>query len=145
MGLILFILAVSPLLAISGYAQTAPAVPATAQAPGSSTTQPEKGFGSVEGTVTDTSGAAVVGANVTVRNAAGVTLSGITDGSGKFRITGVSAGTQDVIVTQPTFAESKTEGVTVTAGDTADVEVQLQPVTTQSTVTVMANKAAQIE
>ena len=142
MGRILFVVAVSLVLSASADAQTSPDASQSAPARAA---QPAKGFGTVEGTVTDSSGAAIVGATVTVRSANGVSLNGLSDGAGKYRITGVPAGPQDIVVTQSTFAEYKTEGLMVTAGETASIDIVMQPLGEQSTVTVMANKVVEIE
>ena len=68
------------------------------------------------GTVMDTSGAMVAGARVTVRNAAGQTQSAVTDTSGLFQITGLSAGKYQLLVTAPGFAELADE-MTISADE----------------------------
>ncbi len=68
------------------------------------------------GTVMDTSGAMVAGATVTVRNAAGQTQSAVTDTSGVFQITGLSAGKYRLSVTARGFAELADE-VAISADD----------------------------
>ena len=101
--------------------------------------------GVLTGTVTDGTGAVVVGAHVTVRNAAGASLSVLTDGNGKFRFTALRSGPHVVVVKQQGFTDNTTENVNVSAGETSDISVVLQPLSAQTSVTVLSDRVDQIE
>jgi hypothetical protein len=106
---------------------------------------PQKEKTGLEGTVTDTSGAVVVGATVIVRSAAGETKTTVTGGDGTFRIAGLTPGKYDVSVTMEGFTEFKRAGVDVAAGAMTPLDVQLQLATAATQVNVQAQRAEQIE
>jgi hypothetical protein len=120
-------------------APAAPAAPLVTLAP------PQKGETAIVGTVTDTSGALIPGATVTIRNAAGESKSTATDAEGKFQITGLAAGTYDVSMSAPGFSESKTPGVNVPAKEVVSLPVQLTVAAAATSVNVQAQRAAQVE
>src|SRR6266481_5515791 len=71
---------------------------------------------SLEGTVTDKSGAVVGGATVTITNqATGVSRNSVTGDSGFYRITGLPPGKYTVDVDAPSFKKSSTPNVDVAA------------------------------
>jgi len=110
--------------------------PITAAPPGST---------GVEGTVTDSSGAVVLGATVTIRNAAGETKTVTTDAEGKFQVLELTPGNYDVSVTSLGFSESKTPGFSVMEKTVGSLNVQLQLATEATQVNVQAQRAAQVE
>ena len=69
------------------------------------------------GKVTDTSGAAVVGATVRVRNAAGESKSALTDAQGKFQIDGLAPDKYSVSVTAKGYAGYMAAGLNVKVGE----------------------------
>src|SRR6185503_3933266 len=74
--------------------------------------------GSVRGMVVDTSGAAIPGANVTIRGAGrdlmgGMGPQGTSDVSGSFVVSGVPPGTVEAVATHPSFAEGRVSGLEV--------------------------------
>jgi hypothetical protein len=99
----------------------------------------------LEGTVTDTSGAVMVGATVTVRNAAGESKGAVTDAEGKFQIIGLTPGKYNVSVIAQGFAESKTAGFGVTLGAVGSLNVQLQLAAAATQVNVQAQRAEEVE
>jgi hypothetical protein len=134
------------LFAISSSAQTSSAASAVAQSgDGGQPAQQSSGTGTLTGTVTDSSGAVVVGASVTVRDASGASFVTITDDTGRFRFRGLREGTQEVTVTQPSFEVEKNAVVAVVAGETVDLTIVLRPSGEQSSVTVVASQVEQIE
>jgi hypothetical protein len=82
--------------------------------------------GSVSGIVTDPSGSRVVGARVTVTNAAmGTQNSTVTTGAGDYTIPDVVAGVYSVTVVAPGFSTLVRNGITVSVGETAAVDLRL--------------------
>jgi len=84
--------------------------------------------GSILGTVTDTSGAAVVGATVTIHNVAtGIDRITQTSVDGSYLIPELPIGTYDVTVQMSGFQKVVTNGVIVEIGSERRVDVALKP------------------
>jgi hypothetical protein len=93
--------------------------------------------GSVSGTVTDPTGAVVSGAKITVTNAAmGTQSSTVTTGVGEFTVPQLPAGIYSVTAVQPGFSTLVRNGITVSVGETARVDLQLGIGQSAATVTV---------
>lgn len=101
--------------------------------------------GVLDGTVTDASGAVVVGATVTLTSSAGQAKSVVSDGTGKFRITGVAAGQYTLTVTMKGFANFKTEGLNVNSGESVTLDAQLQAAGSSTEVNVTGQRTTQVE
>jgi hypothetical protein len=100
--------------------------------------------GQISGTVTDSSGAVVVGALVTVTNPErGVTRVTRSGSTGSFSLPYLAPGTYDVKVESANFATSLQKGVVVAVGSSPLVNISLKPGKTSETVTV-SGEAAQI-
>jgi hypothetical protein len=83
--------------------------------------------GSVAGTVTDSSGAVIVGAEVRLtHNETGVMRSGRTNEVGIYRFDAVDLGTFDVQISKPGFATFDSQGVPVEGNRTTAVDAKLQ-------------------
>jgi hypothetical protein len=96
--------------------------------------------GSVSGVVTDPSGSAVAGARITVTNTAmGVQNSTVTTQSGSYTIPELAAGDYSVTAVATGFNQLIRNGVTVSVGETATVDLQLVVGQTTTSVTVTAN------
>jgi len=96
-------------LPIWGWAQTAPQEAATG----------------VEGTITDTTGAVIVGAKVSiVQSSGGPHCEAVTDASGHYQIANPTAGTYTVRAEENGFRPATTQ-VTVAAGQIAKADLQL--------------------
>lgn len=96
---------------------------------------------SVEGTVTDSQGAAVTRANVTVINAdTGVSKTTVSSAEGFYRVDGLPPGNYTVRIEAPSFEMSETTGVVVLAEQVRGVNVVLQ--VGKVTQTVVINAAA---
>ncbi len=94
--------------------------------------------GTITGTLTDPSGAAVPGARVVVHNSdTGVDWSTTTNGAGIYSATFLQPGNYEVTVTKPGFAKVVRQGLTLEVGQTLQVELQLPVQTAQQTVTVI--------
>ena len=98
---------------------------------------------SINGTVTDTSGAAIANANVTVTNVATqVAKTGVTSSAGSYSITDLIPGTYTVTVESAGFQLSEHKGVGVDVGRNSTVDAILQPGNVQQTVTVSESAIA---
>lgn len=83
--------------------------------------------GTITGTVTDASGALIVGAKVTATNiATDVTVETTTTSAGAFTIPQLTVGVYRVTIEQPGFKRYVQEGVTVALGQTARINASLQ-------------------
>ncbi len=92
---------------------------------------------SIQGTVTDKTGAVVPGATVTVTNqATGVSRSSVTGDAGFYKVTGLTPGKYSVTVEASTFKKNTARDVQVDAETTRGLNVTLQPGTAQEVVTV---------
>jgi len=93
--------------------------------------------GSVSGIVTDPSGAGITGAKVTITNAAmGTQNSTVTTGAGAYTIPQVSAGVYSVTVVAPGFTTLVRNGITVSVGQVAPVDLNLGVGQSTTTITV---------
>jgi len=124
-------------------AQASPTASAASNSEAASSTP--TGETGLQGTVTDTSGAIVVGAAVTLKSAAGESKSTQTDGEGKFSITGLPPGNYDISVTAQGFAEFHTAGFSVPAGKVSSLDVRLQLAATATQVNVQGIRPEQVE
>src|SRR6266853_1167807 len=94
---------------------------------------------SLEGTITDKSGAVVGGATVTITNqATGVSRNSVTGDSGFYRITGLPPGRYKVDVDAASFKKSSTPNVDVAAEAVNAANVTLDTGSASETVTVTA-------
>jgi hypothetical protein len=95
----------------------------------------------IVGTVTDPVGAVVAGAQVTATDAATQKSStATTDSQGRYKISGLAAGTYVVSVTAQGFAETKQENVRVEDGKTATANVRMLLPAVEGSVNVTAPK-----
>ena len=98
--------------------------------------------GRIEGKVTDSKGAAIVGATVTATDPTSKqTFTATTDNEGNFKIEGLAAGTYDVAITAKGFAAGRADGVKVTEGAAALVNLHLEPAPIEAAVSVTASTA----
>jgi hypothetical protein len=95
---------------------------------------------SLEGTVSDNSGALVAGASVTATNeATGVSRNTVSGESGSYRISGLSPGRYKVDVEASGFKKISTPNIDVHAEAVNSANVRLQTAGASETVTVSAN------
>ncbi len=98
---------------------------------------------SINGTVTDPTGAVMEGAKVTITNTAtGVAKTAQTSSAGTYTVTDLIPGTYTVTVDQPGFQSSVHSGVGVDVGRSSTVNATLEPGNTQQTVTVSESAIA---
>lgn len=97
------------------------------------------------GTITDTSGAAVPGAAIEVRNTdTGAARTVVSDEQGRYSVPDLGIGTYEVRGSKPGFQTTVRSGLTLTVGSAPVVDIQLPVGQTQEAVTVEAN-ASQVE
>ncbi len=91
----------------------------------------------IQGTVTDTTGAVVSGAKVTVQSLeTGRTLHVTTSSAGFYNVSGLAPGRYVVTVEAPNFKKDVTNNVEVSADTPRGVDVRLQPGLVSQTVEV---------
>jgi len=101
---------------------------------------------SLEGTVTDKSGAVVAGATVTVINqATGVRRNTVTGESGFYRIAGLAPGQYHVDVEAPSFKKSSKSNVTVLSESVNGASVTMETGSASESVTVTASGAGDLQ
>src|SRR5579885_1247098 len=101
-------------------------------------------YGSIAGTVTDSSGAAVPNAKVTIRDVGkGVTYTTTTNEAGNYSQIHLIVGVYEVRVEAPGFDTFVQQNVNVDVDATAPVNAQLHPGKIGETVTVTGGGAAQ--
>lgn len=101
---------------------------------------------SLEGTVTDKSGAVVANANVTATDqATGVSHSTVTGTSGFYRITGLQPGMYTVSVDASGFKKSSTPNIEVVAEAVNGANVMVQTGSASETVTVTASTNEELQ
>ena len=104
---------------------------------GSSASAQVTGQGTLSGTVTDPSGAVIVGAQVKTTNVAtGVSYDTDTNSTGYFEVDHLNPGTYSISVSNPGFEKLLRPGVTLDADARLNVPVQLHPGATAQTVTI---------
>src|SRR3954454_12974161 len=97
------------------------------------------------GSITDSQGAAIAGATVTLTNAAtGQLRNGLANESGQYLFSSIPVGTYSVLVEQPAFKRAQRTGVLVQANENVKVDVSLEVGDIKSTVSVAA-EASQVE
>jgi hypothetical protein len=102
--------------------------------------------GTILGSVTDTTGAAITGAKVTVRNVdTGITRTTETNGEGEFNIPELQIGNYSVTVEKEGFQASVTTGVVVDVAGTKRVDTTLKPGQVSQSVTVTGETLPQVE
>lgn len=95
--------------------------------------------GGIQGTVTDTAGAAIAGADVTVKSAdTGLTRTGKTDDAGNFLFSELPLGTYSVSAAKTGFGTKVLSGVSVAVSSNAHADLQLSPGEVKSEVVVTA-------
>jgi hypothetical protein len=94
-------------------------------------------FAQLNGTVLDTSGSAVVRAEVNLRaQGTNLTYSAFTNTSGYYVIPNLPPGRYELTVTVPAFAKYTQTGLELTVGQTATVDVTLKVAATGEVITV---------
>ncbi len=102
--------------------------------------------GSIAGTVSDTSGAVVTGADITVRNTAtNETHSATSSTTGAYGLTNLAVGTYEVTVKKEGFKAFLLPSIELTVAQTRTVDAKLIPGAVSEEVTVQADRAQDID
>jgi len=102
--------------------------------------QSQANNGQIEGVVTDANGSAIANSTITVRNIETGTERTVTsDESGVYRIPLLPLGSYRVTVESANFKRLIREGITLTTGQTATVDLNLEPGGVSETVTVTSD------
>jgi hypothetical protein len=113
---------------------------------GARTTQGQAFRGSIAGTVTDTTGATVSGATVTIHNqATGVDRITQTGIDGGYLVPELQVGTYDVTIELGGFQKSVTKGVSVDVATEKRVDAVLKPGAVTNSVTVSGEELTQVD
>jgi carboxypeptidase family protein len=100
----------------------------------------------ITGTVTDASGAAVPGAQVSLSNPQhGISHTANSNGSGDFVFASLPIGSYDLAVTAAGFKKYEAKGIVLRVADKARVNVALQVGTISTEVIVQGSEVAQVE
>ena len=94
--------------------------------------------GTLHGVISDELGASVVGATVTVTDAAGVAKTAVTNGEGAYTVSGLAPGTYSVKVEAPGFAVSEDSTVEIAAGQRKALDLTLKVTIEEQKVTIAA-------
>ena len=98
---------------------------------------------SITGSVTDSSGAAVSGADITVRNVnTGLERLAVTDHSGSYQVLSLPIGSYQILISKPGFAKEVRRGIHLAVGQVATVDLSLRVGPVQQQVTVDADASA---
>src|SRR6202142_2515986 len=100
---------------------------------------------SIAGTVVDTSGAVVVGAQVTITNTKGVSQTAVSDDTGGYKVTGLPAGTYSISFSAPGFKVFQAPPFVLAAGQEGRVDAGLEILGATASVNVEGKKAAEVE
>jgi hypothetical protein len=99
----------------------------------------QQSLGSMTGTVTDSTGAVLPGAQVTIKNVAtGLQVTATANGAGSYTASDLPIGTYTVTFGLASFQTEVNSGIIVEAGRTTTVDAKLRPGAVTTTVTVTA-------
>ena len=94
-------------------------------------------YGSMTGTITDSTGASVPGATVNIKDEqTGLALSAVTDSSGVYTIRNITGGTYTLRASLQAFKEFVQTGIPITAGSAARINGKLEIGALSESVTV---------
>lgn len=93
----------------------------------------------IRGTITDTSGAVIPGAKVTINNVAtNISQSTTSNGGGAYAFTALVAADYELTVNSPGFATAKRIGITLTVNQQTTLNITMALATAETKVTVSA-------
>ena len=104
-----------------------------------------KGKTAITGTVTDQTGAVLPGATATITNGTGVTQTSTTNDRGEYSLEGLTAGTYTLTISAPAFKEFRSDGLSLSVGQSIAIDAVLEPAGTTTSVNVEGQKVSQVE
>jgi len=104
-----------------------------------------KGKPAILGTVTDSTGAVLAGATVTITGANGVTNTATTDDKGVYAISGLATGTYSITISAPNFKDFHSDGLNFAAREDLPLDASLEPAGEVTSVNVEGQKVSQVE
>ncbi|HLV87868.1 MAG TPA: carboxypeptidase regulatory-like domain-containing protein [Candidatus Sulfotelmatobacter sp.] len=129
-----------------------PAAPAPSDqstaSPAAQTAAPSVGAFSgpgIGGSVTDETGAVLVGATVKVSNASGVVQSVVSDDKGSYAFRDLPPGSYNITATMQGFKAFEADGVTLAPGQSLPLDVSMQPAGEETKVNVEGQKIGEVE
>jgi len=135
----------APGAAVAATAAPPVPVPVAPPAPALQVSQNGGTAGSLNGGVSDQSGAVIVGATVQVSNAAGLKFTATSNEQGNYVIKNVPPGSYTITVTAPGFKTFTADSVKISAGVDLPLDALLEPAGTSTEVNVEGQQAAQVE
>jgi hypothetical protein len=117
-------------------------VPVNTEHPPSS--GPAQEIGTISGTVTDSSGAVVPKATVSIRSSSGL-KNLTTDDEGNYSVAGMTPGAYDVTISKPGFKDFNARARVLATGQSLRVDAKLEPAGEVTSVTVQGQQAANVE
>jgi len=100
--------------------------------------------GYLSGTVTDKSGAAVVGASVTITGTGGLNRNTTTNGDGAYTVAGLQGGTYDIVVSATGFQKYTAQRVVLDVAEKRRIDVQMTVGAVSSEIVVTGDTIAQV-
>lgn len=98
------------------------------------------------GTVVDPSGAVIAGATVTARNSAtNISKSAVTNENGEYKIINLPPGSYEITAEASSFSKGSIKGVTLTIGQTAQLEIRLEIGSQENVVDIPIDSVQLIE
>ena len=103
------------------------------------------GQASITGTVTDTTGAVLPDATVTVTDGAATSRTATSNDKGEYAVKGLPAGAYSLKISVPKFKDFHTENLALTAGQSIAIDAVLEPAGETTSVNVEGQKVSQVE
>ncbi len=105
---------------------------------------PSSEKGEIKGTVTDPSGAVMPGVNLSLAGG-GLRLEVVSSATGTYAFQHLPAGTYDLTVSAPAFAQKLFDHIALTAGLELPMDVSMEPASTSEKVNVQSSNEGQVE
>jgi hypothetical protein len=100
---------------------------------------------SISGSVSDQTGAVIIGAEIKVTDSKGVTLAATSDSQGSYSVKGLAPDTYKVSVIAKGFKTFEAENITVAVGQQIPLDASLEPGQASTEVNVEGTKVAEVE
>lgn len=113
--------------------------------PAQTTAKSNRGEGSLNGVVTDQTGAVLPAATITVSNGTGLTQTATANERGEYSVRGLPAGTYSLTISVYGFKDFHTEGLVLSANQSVPVDAVMEPAAASTSVNVEGRKLSQVE